>query len=284
MVFDNDLNPEGLSQSVSWKMKNPVLERLTLVGFQNFIAESSSGSDTTMFGGQLQAYWKLGDRVRLTTYAGFYDFNNADAIRAAESNVTARVTGGPCSPIPPSTTPQCVTQGIPNTVQLGGSSNSNAATSTQFASKFGLFDTTARFDIQTPSSRWPVMVQFNFVQNTRACANLVNISGTAPPCNPRDRSGYWAEAQLGALREKGDWNFGYTFIRIEQEAILAAFNFSDLRAPSNAVTSRVNVGYQAYRNIQVTWTGLFGRQLVTATTPTEEKRLRRMQFDLLYKF
>jgi hypothetical protein len=50
------------------------------------------------------------------------------------------------------------------------------------------------------------------------------------------------------------------------------------------VTNRVNLGYQPYRNIQVNWTGLFGRQLVTSSTPTEEKRLRRMQFDLLYKF
>lgn len=284
LTLDNDLNPEGLSQSVSWKLKNPVLERVALVGFQNFIAESGSGPDTTMYGGQLQLFWTLGNRVRLSTYAGFYDYHNADAIRAAQSNVTVRVTGGPCVPVPPSTTPVCVTQGIPNTTQLNGSTNSNAATSTQFASKFGLLDATARLDIQTPSARWPLMAQLNFVNNTRACTNLVNIPSGAPACNPRDRSGYWAEMQLGALRERGDWNFGYTFIRLEREAILAAFNFSDLRAPSNAVTSRLNVGYQAYRNIQVNWTGLFGRQLVTTSSPTEENQLRRMQFDLLYKF
>ncbi len=284
LTFDNDLNPEGLSQSVSWKFKNPVFERIAFVGFENFVAESGGGPDTMMYGGQAQLYWKLGNNVRLTTYAGYYNFQNADAIRAAQSNVTARVAGGPCDPIPPSTTPQCVTQGIPNTATLSGSSNSNAATSTQFASKFGLFDGTARLDIKTPSSRWPVMAQINFVQNTRACANLVNISGTPPACNSRDRQGYWAEVQFGALRERGDWNFGYSFIRLEREAILAAFNFSDLRAPTNTVTSRVNVGYQLYRNVQVNWTGLFGRQLVTSSTPTEEKRLRRMQFDLFYKF
>jgi hypothetical protein len=276
-----------LSQSVSWKFKNPVFERIAFVGFENFVAESSGGPDTMMYGGQAQLYWKLGDNVRMTTYAGYYNFQNADAIRAAQSNssVTAGVTGGPCAPIPPSTTPQCTTTiSVPGTATLSGSTNSNAATSTKFASKFGLFDATVRFDIKTPSSRWPVMTQFNFVQNTRACANLVNISGTPPACNSRDRQGYWAEVQLGALRERGDWNFGYTFIRLEREAILAAFNFSDLRAPTNTVTNRVNVGYQAYRNIQVNWTGLFGRQLVTSGTPTEEKRLRRMQFDLLYKF
>ena len=252
------------------------------MGFENFVAESSGGPDTMMYGGQAQMYWKLGDNVRMTTYAGYYNFQNADAIRRAQSNssVTATVTGGACA-----TTPGCTTTiSVPGTATLSGSTNSNAATSTQFASKFGLFDSTVRFDIKTPSTRWPVMLQFNFVQNTRACANLVNISGTPPSCNSRDRQGYWAEAQFGALREKGDWNFGYTFIRLEREAILAAFNFSDLRAPTNTVTNRINIGYQAYRNIQVNWTGLFGRQLVTSGTPTEEKRLRRMQFDLLYKF
>jgi len=256
MTLDNDLNVEGISPSISWDLKSPGLKRIAIVGFALPFSESSSGLDSFLSGGQVQTQWQLGDRLRLSTFIGFMDFNSADRIRAAQTADS-----------------------------LNGSSNSNAATSTQFASKFGLLDTTLRADVKTPWSRWPLMTQFNYVNNTRACTNLKNISDPNPPaCNPRDRDGYWAEWQFGRTKERGDINFGYTFIRIEQEAVLAAFNFSDLRAPSNLLTHRLNFAYQAYNNITIGWTGLFGRQLVTTTSPTKEDILRRMQLDFIYKF
>jgi len=284
MTWDNDLNPEGFSESVSWKIPTSFLERISLIGFQTYIAESGSGPDSVMNGGQFQAYWKLGPRIRFTSYAGFYDFLRADAIRAAQSNATVRISGGPCGS---SASPLC-SGSVPNSAALTGSANSNAANSTQFASKFGILDVIGRFDIRTNSSRWPVMLQFNYANNTRACTNRTAagapIATTGPACDPKARDAYWAEVQLGQTRERGDWQFGYTFMRIEREAVLAAFNFSDLRAPTNIATSRVNLGYQLYRNLTFNWTGLFGRQLVTAGSPTKENILRRMQFDLSYKF
>ncbi len=284
MTWDDDLNPEGFSESVSWKIPTSFLERIVLVGFQTYIAESGSGADTVMNGGQFQAYWKLGPRVRFTSYAGFYDYLQADAVRVAQSNVTVRVSGGPCGP---SASPLC-SGSVPNSALLSGSSNSNSANSSQFASKFGILDVIGRFDIRTNSSRWPVMLQFNYANNTRACTNRTSAGAlvvpTNAPCNPKDRDAYWAEVQLGQTRERGDWNFGYTFIRLQRESVLGAFNFSDIRQPTNNLNHRVNIGYQLYRNVTFTWTGLFGRQLVTSETPTRESILRRLQFDLSYKF
>lgn len=255
LTTDNDLNVEGISPTLSWKFKNPVFKGITLVGYTMPFNESGSSPDSYLAGGQIQTQWQLGSYFRVGTYVGFMDFNNADRIRAAQT-----------------------------TGDLSGSSNSNAATSTQFASKFGLLDAILRVDAKTPWSRFPMMMQFDYVNNTRACTNLVNISGTPPACNPRDRDGYWAEVQFGQTKEQGDFNFGYSFIRIEREAILGAFNFSDLRAPSNTLTHRLNINYQAYKNITLGWTGLFGRQLVTTGSPTKEDILRRMQLDFVYKF
>ena len=284
MTWDNDLNPEGFSESVSWKIPTSFLERISLIGFQTYIAESGSGPDSVMNGGQFQAYWKLGSRIRFTSYAGFYDFLRADAVRVAQSNATVRISGGPCGS---SASPLC-SGSVPNSAALTGSTNSNAANSTQFASKFGILDVIGRFDIRTHSSRWPLMLQFNYANNTKACTNRTSagapIATTGPACDPKARDAYWAEVQVGQTRERGDWQFGYTFTRIEREAVLAAFNFSDLRAPTNIATSRVNLGYQLYRNLTFNWTGLFGRQLVTASSPTKENILRRMQFDMVFKF
>ena len=284
LTWDNDVNPEGFAESVSWKIPNPVFERFSLVGFQTYVSESGSGPDSVMNGGQIQTYFKLGPRVRFTGYGGFYDFLRADAVRVAQSNVTVRISGGPCGS---SASPLC-SGSIPNSAALTGSTNANSANATQFASKFGIADLIGRFDVRTNSSRWPVMAQFNYAVNTRACTNRTSTGApvvpTGAPCNPKDRDAYWAELQLGQTRERGDWNFGYTFIRIEREAVLGAFNFSDLPAPSNELNHRVNIGYQLYRNVTFNWIGLFGRQLVTPASPTKEDILRRLQFDLIYKF
>jgi hypothetical protein len=254
MTFDNDLNVEGISQTLAFNFKNPVFKNLTVVAFQLPFNEVSAGPDSFMHGGQIQTQWKLGSRVRFGGYVGFYDWNHADALRAAQSAGS-----------------------------LGGSTNRNAATATQFASKFGILDVIGRLDFATWSARWPLMLQFNYTSNTRACANLVNIAGTPPACDPTDRHAYWAEVQIGQNREARDLQFGYTFLRIEREAVLGAFNFSDLRAPSNVLTHRLNLGYQAYRNVNLTFTTLFGRQLTTATS-AQERILKRLQLDLLYKF
>lgn len=272
LTFDNDLNPEGVSQSLSWSFKDFPLERITLVGVQNFLAESGSGRDTTMFGGQVHLAWKLSDSIRVSTYGGFFDFRNADAVRAALNNVT--VAG--CTPQAPATS--CT---VPGTA-LGGNPNTNSASSSRYASRFGYVDTTFRVDIKTPFARFPVLAQFNFVSNTRACTNPGVVPTT--PCNPRDREAYLAEISFGRLQERNDLQFGYGYFRIEREAVLAAFNESDLRQATNLAQNRVTVGWQSYRNVQLVATGWFGRQLVTAATPTKEDILRRLQFDLIYRF
>jgi len=165
-------------------------------------------------------------------------------------------------------------------VQLGGSSNTNTSVpGNRFASKFALLDVIGRLDVDTGYSRWPLMLQLDFVNNTRACANVFVAT-----CNPKDRSGWWGEVQIGQTKEPRDFSFSYTFIRLEREAVLAAFNFSDLRQPTNVLTHRLSANYQAYKNVTLGYTLLVGRALRTATSPLAEPWLKRMQFDVLYKF
>jgi hypothetical protein len=221
------------------------------VGYQLPFRESGSGPDSYMIGGQVQTRWKLG-RHKFSAHAGYSDWFRTDTIRAAQ-------TAG----------------------SLSGSSNRNAASATAFASRFGLLDLIAQLDIDTGNKKWPLKVVFDYVTNTRACAQA-DIAGVA--CNPSDRQGYWAEVSVGETKKPRDVVLGYTLIHIEREAVLGAFNFSDLRAPSNVVNHRFGFGYQAYKNLRLNYTLLVGRQLVTATSPVEEPWLKRMQFDATYKF
>jgi hypothetical protein len=251
LTLDDDTNVEGISQSYTAKINSPVLKQLSFVAFQLPIREASAAADTALFGGQFSSQWQLGSRLRFTGYGGFFDWRNADPIRAAQTAGT-----------------------------LAGSTNSNAASATRYASKFGILDVIGQFDVQTGMARWPLMLLFNFSTNTRACTN--GLDPLVVPCNPRDRQGYWAEARIGQTREKGDLSFGYTFIRLEREAVLAAFNFSDLRAPTNLVTHRMGFGYVVARNVTANYTLLVGRRIAAGATP--EPWLKRMQMDLSYRF
>jgi hypothetical protein len=66
---------------------------------------------------------------------------------------------------------------------------------------------------------------------------------------------------------------------IEREAVMSAFNFSDLRQNSQVGQHRLELYYQALGNIQLGFTGLFGRPLAST-----EPYLKRLQFDVVYKF
>jgi hypothetical protein len=170
-------------------------------------------------------------------------------------------------------------------------------TNAQFASKFGLLDSIARFDVKTPYERWPIAIIGDYVQNTRACANVGNIlpapantttvkysQTVSASCDSRQRRGYWGEARFGRAQEKGDWQFAYTRIFIEREAVLGSFNFSDIRQGSNVTEHRVEAFYQAYRNVQLAFTGLIGRPLNFGNTTPPENLLKRLQFDVIYRF
>jgi hypothetical protein len=130
------------------------------------------------------------------------------------------------------------------------------------------------------------------VQNTEACANLVNILPVPKntpsqtfkqtlnaPCNSHQRRGYWAEARVGRLQQKGDIQVGYTRIFIEREAVLSNFNYSELRQGTNVTEHRVDSFYQLDRSVQLGFTALIGRPLASS-----EPWLTRLQFDAIYIF
>lgn len=301
LVWDKDLNPEGLAQTLNFNLETtPVLQRVTLVGFELPFAETAGVSltnksivQTAVYGGQLQTEWRLAGWLRFSAMTAFYNWHLADPVAFAVATATAA-------------SPEL------GLLRLNANGNQNAVvtntgtftatgqkviTNTQFASKFGLLDTIARFDIATRSERWPVAVLGDFVQNTRACANLGNIlpapANTAVEtfavsrnavCDPRQRRGYWLEARAGRAQRKGDLSFSYARIFVEREAVLGAFNYSEMRQATNVSQHKVETFYQLDNNIQLGFTGFFGRPLRTATSPALEDTLNRLQFDVTYKF
>jgi hypothetical protein len=253
---------------------------------------------SVVYGGQLQSEWQLASWVKLSAYTAFYNWHNADPVAFSVSSVNPASQNGGTLPLRGFSLQNSVTvwtQSTPVPASAGGTTNVNTSIlNAQFGSKFGLLDMIARFDITTPSAKWPVVLLADFVQNTKACSNTDNFlvptaaagaivtATTNAPCNPRDRQAYWLEGRLGRGTEQGDWQFGYTRMFIEREAVLGAFNFSDLRQNSSVSQHRVEAFYNYYRNVQLGFTGLFGRPL--GSSAPAETILKRLQFDVLYRF
>jgi hypothetical protein len=287
LTFDNDLNPEGASETVAWDFKDKFLSHFGVVAFQLPMFEVSAGPDSAIYGGQVQTGWRLGPRVKLTADAAFYNYKNADTIAQNQNTSNGTNNGFP-------------TSGVPN--NGGGNFGFGTATLSNnfgvingkraFASQFGIFDSILRADWDTGHARWPIYTLFDYAVNTKTCSNmqifadaiLAGGTVTTPTCDSHQRHAYWAEAQLGQTKNKHDFRFGYTFMRIERDAVVSAFNFSDIRQPTNVAQHRIEVFYQAYKNVTFGYTGFFGRQLINSQSPTEERLLKRFQFDTIFTF
>jgi hypothetical protein len=278
MTFDNDLNPEGVSETLGWDWKDKFLSHVAFVGFQTPTFEVSGGPDSYVIGEQLQTGWRLGSRIKLLADAAYYDYGHPDPIAQNQGGGNGAATQGTTTP------------GGGNFGFSGNSLSNNFGVingKRVFASKFGIFDSILRADIDTGHARLPIYFLMNYAVNTRACANLqafVDAEVTAPTCDKHQRHAYWAEAQFGQTKNKNDFRFGYTFTRIERDAVVSAFNFSDIRNPTNVAQHRLEAFYQAYKNVTLGFTGFIGRQLVTAQSPTEERYLKRFQFDTIFTF
>ncbi len=307
LTWDKDINPEGVGESLAFNVDTPVLKRIAFIGFQLPFAEMAGTAPTDMritqsitYGGQLQTNWRLTSWLNLSAYAGYYDYRGADAIALALARASTKNPQTPFSGYLPLTSGNPVQDSTYTTtattiVTVNGTAYPTGVTSisnAQFASKFGLLDTIARFDINTGHPRIPITFIGDYVQNTEACGNLPNIAAAPTntatttykqtlnsPCDSHYRRGYWAEGDVGRLEKKGDLQFGYTRIYIEREAVLGNFNYSDIRQGTNVTQHRFTTFYQFDPRVQLGFTALVGRPLGTT-----EPWLTRLQFDTIYIF
>lgn len=313
LTWDKDLNPEGAAETLAFNLDSvPVLKKIVLVGFElpftqvaGVTLTNQSLATSAVYGGQLQTTWQLASWLKFGAFTGFYNYHNADPIALALAKANAKNPQTPLTGLLPLGTGNTVQNSIitttsTNEVTVGGTSyptGVTTVTNAQFASKFGLFDSLARFDVNTPWQRWPVAIIGDYVQNTEACANVDNIlaapantsslhysQSTNFGCNSHQRRGYWGEIQVGNAKKRGDWQFDYTRMFIEREAVLSNFDYSDIRQGSNVSEHRAMIIYQIHRNVQTDFTALIGRPLNFGSLLPPQNWLDRFQFDLIYTF
>jgi len=262
MIWDDDINVEGASEAIYFKTKS-ALKQFKVVAFQLPFSEISAGKDSILYGGQAQTDWKLSTAVSANVNFGLYDWVHPDTIVTALGAATTQVNGG-----------------ITNGAAVTGGQNGALGTTNRivrnaagvpigFLAGFNLFDVLGNLTYQF--KKYPLTFTFDYVHN---------MTGRVRD----EKNAFWVGGQLGQTREKGDWMVNYYFTRIEQDAVLVPFNFSDILA-SNSRVHMPSFAYQIASGVTLQWTGLFSQRAnkLFITSP-ENRFLVRQQFDVIYKF
>lgn len=319
MTFDSDLQVEGINESYSHDFKGAV-KNLTFAAWQLPFLERNSafvrnadgtvnvdqsrrdGRDLALYGGQVRTRIEPNDKVSLALSAADHYFSGTQFISPVQvfgSNLQLPITIN--IPASGSTPAQTITTqvSIPRDFLVAGNANlgvttaSNNATNRdgRLSSGFNLVDLIARLDLKH-SKRFPVSLLFDFVTNTQTHDVVIAGPGGANVLLPNhENNGFWAEVQVGKTRERGDFQLGYTFMRIEKDAVLTPFNFSDITQQSDMRGHRFNFAYAIDPRVTFSLTGIITERPTGVlgafgnTPPGSLNRpTTRLQFDTLFRF
>lgn len=320
MTIDSDLMVEGFNQSytrsfkksavkdftfVAWEL--PFLERNTgfirnLNGTVNIIETRRSGRDLSLFGGQVRTRIEPNPKVALSLsiadlfYSGTHFISPIQFFgNQIQLPLTFTIPANGTTPAQLITTQVLVPRDllVAGNGNLGLTNASNNALNRdgRLASGFNLVDMLARLELKH-SKRFPVTFILDFVTNTQ-----VHDVVTAGPTGAdvvipnHENNGFWGEVQVGKTRERGDVQFGYTFLRIEKDAVLTPFNFSDVTQQSDMRGHRLQFAYTADPRVTFTITGIVTQRpngllgpFVTTPPGSLNRSTTRLQFDTTLRF
>ena len=262
VTFDPDLNPEGFTQKLAWDIHNPIVKNVSVQGMQLFFNESSGGNDSFAVGGQIASKLQIMDGWTMTPSYTILNWRNENVLLNEPTSVTGGTTVGPFAP-----------NGLTN-LTIG------AGASRVYASRFLYSDVILNNQFATPIKKLPFNFLLEYENNLRAVTNASKA--------------YLADASLGQTKDKGDWQFGYAWLRQEQDSVISSFNESDQRAPTNVLQHRFYLLYKVQKNTVLSYTQWVGRTLDTNRANAlrapgvlpgqEDKFLKRSQFDVVYSF
>jgi hypothetical protein len=297
---DPDINPEGFNQKLSWDLQIPVLKNFTVQGMQLLYNEVASGTDSYSLGGQVAARLQVGRWSAEPSFMAL-KWNNPGAILQASAFAVGATTTTGGLPVP-GQGPGCAKgQGLPSTAPCALSPNgmTNAtyldpSGRPQFHSGFLYADFILANQFKTGLTRLPVNLLLEYEQNLDAASHPFDSTGKVIPGLGSQGKTYMTDLSLGQLKNRNDVQFGYAWLRQEQDAVIASFAESEQRAPTNILQNRFYGLWKLRSNTVASYTFWYGRTLNSAlqhavlapgtAVGTVEPHLKRMQFDLIYTF
>jgi len=249
MVFDDDLSPEGLNETVQL-LGEPCgpLDQVKIHAQQWTLNEVSNGEDAWMFGGQINPLMHFGD-VQLEGGIGQYWWRDADLIaQAANTN-------------------SVIKQFTTNRVILA----SDGKTIDGFQSGFNTTNLNAAATIpNVAGGTMPLKIFGDYIYNWDAA----NTS----------RQGVQGGFRLGNPKEQGDWAASLLYEYLETDATISTFAWSDFgNGATNEQGPVVAFDYQLFKPLTLTARSYFTKFIDPA--PDINNRMQvRLQLDAMLRF
>ncbi len=295
MLFDDDLNPEGMTEILSLvEEKEGTLRGLRVSGFQWVMDEVSTGSDAWMGGGQIGCDLALGSAANWTLAAGDYSFQGLNSLARRRLSPTIPNARNPTDP-------------AINTMRNTQLANSNSVVLDPYGSILGFKDgfnvlhVASEMNFEDPIGLGvPGGLFGEFVHNTQADGRNVGFAlGAGFGRAGRD----WYR---NPLKNPGDWSASYTFQRVEKDAAVSLYSYSDIdfstrdssgsntqKGSTNVLTSILRLDYMPLAHFQLTakthFINALDRHLATQTNglplgKSGNSTLVRVQLDAVLKF
>jgi len=315
---DPDLNPEGFDAKLSFNVKHGFFTNFTVQGITLLYNESSAGQDSYVLGAQAQTSFKAGPWSATASFLNEH-WNRPDAILTASAFAVGATTTGfqptgsplpsPVTGIPvPGEGPGCAGGTVstlapkfpPCIFAPNGETNAttvDAKGKPHFYSGFDEADFILNNTIKTPAARLPINLLLEFEDNLDAQAHPLDTNAQIISNIGSQNKEYGADFSIGQIKNKNDVQFGYAWLRQEQDSVLASIAESDQRSPTNIIQNRIYANWRLRANTLAQFTYWRGRVLnsflennaasvqKTIKTPGQiEPYLNRLQFDLVYTY
>jgi len=215
------------------------------VAVQSPLNDVGGGADPFMFGEYFQGMFRLGGHTVQLSIAD-YAFKEADQIAVALDQRTAI-----------------------RTQQTNGVRRNAAGDVIGYASEFNLVDAIAQVTFDTGRPQYPLTLVADYVVNTRA----VDDQG----------SGIWLMGGYGRAASVKTYSVSYTFARVERDAVVSAFNFSDMGPATNVVINMASFSLMPINRLNLDATAILTRRL-KVPAGDHNALLKRIQIDARISF
>jgi hypothetical protein len=312
-TFDPDLNPEGFSEKFSFDLKTPILKNLSVQAMQLLYSENNdakflNANDSFAVGGQVSAKLEFGPLTSTPSFT-ILNWRNPDSILNASAFAVQSTTTGTAAGTTTSVTglpvpgegPGCAKgSGLPAVPPcvFGPQGFTNATLTDEngkihFLSGFLYADFILNNQLKTGWKRFPVNFLLEYQDNLNAADHPLDATGA--PTNLGSQShAYLVDVSVGQSKAKNDLQFGYAWVRAEQDSAISSFIESENRAPTNLLQNRLYFLWRVRSNTVASYNLWIGRTLNSnlqhaivapgTVAGTAEPWLFRHQFDLVYSF
>lgn len=290
MVWSENLNFEGLATTARWEQPEASFVPFATVGAFPLREESPpTRGGRWLYGAQAGASWVLAERTRLKFGLAYYQYKNL-AGRQDQDYTVSGSTFSPGATYGQYEYAAGLRQKGNTLFETNPASPSNLAPVWGLAYQFKPLVLTASAEF-THFSPYSLLVSAEFVKNTAFdAADFKRRSAQSMDPGGKDK-GYQLKAAFGAaeVRDPGQWQAAVSYRYLGSDAVLDAFNDSDLGlGGTNVQGYTLSFTYGLYRNTSLGLRYLSSRTIDSPINdqfePNARYRVNSVQVDLNVRF